>query len=79
MQGIECTSNAKHLGEEKIQVTAGTYTAVKIHITSEIAKTKTEVTYWLVEDVGIAHAEYKIAGNKIPPLNLKAFTPGKEK
>ena len=79
IKGLDFFSIAKHLGEEKIQVTAGTYTAVKIHITSEIAKTKTEVSYWLVEDVGITQLEYKIAGNESPPLKLKSFAPGKEK
>ena len=79
MQTIEVTSSVKHPGEEKIEVKAGTYTAVKIRIKGEVSKIETEATYWLVEDVGITQLEYKIAGHKSPTLKLKSFAPGKEK
>ena len=79
MQTIEVTSSVKHLGEEKIEVKAGTYTAVKIRIKADLAMTKTEVTYWLVEDVGIAKLEFTAGENQRGSLNLKSFAPGKEK
>ena len=79
MQTIEVTSSVKHLGEEKIEVKAGTYTAVKIRIKGEVSKIETEVTYWLVEDVGIAKLEFTAGENQRGSLNLKSFAPGKEK
>ena len=78
MQTIEVTSSVKHLGEEKIEVKAGTYTAVKIRIKGEVSKIETK-TYWHVEDVGIAKLEFTAGENQRGSLNLKSFAPGKEK
>jgi hypothetical protein len=74
----EIVTTVKHLGEEKLEVPAGSYTAVRIHIQGEVSKTKTEVTYWLIEDVGIGQLEFRIGGNDSPAMKLKSFKPGKE-
>lgn len=64
------------VGREKVEVPAGKYTAIKVHIETEIADMKISTTYWFAAGVGIVKQVANLAGNHIA-IELEKFEPGK--
>jgi len=66
----------EHQGEEEIEVPAGKFKGIKIHVTAEGGGQRYEVTRWYAAGIGVVKEE-TTRGGKTSTLELKKFEEGK--
>lgn len=75
MGGQDWVQTWKVVGTEEVVVPAGTYTAVKVESVSEVSNSKTEYTYWWVDQVGMVRVLTKVSGTSNDMVLTKLMLP----